>query len=91
MRSRKLRKREGRGGGPRPHVSPRRTGAYLHASAEIGALLETHVPLLFLQRPDWKALGESIIGFALIFVGIGFLEELRWMMLSIQLVCLCAQ
>jgi len=39
-------------------------------------ILAFGVPLLFLQRPDWKALGESIIGFALIFVGIGFLEEL---------------
>lgn len=34
------------------------------------------VPLLFLQRPDWKALGETIIGFGLIFIGITFLQSL---------------
>ena len=32
-------------------------------------------PLLFSKRTKWKNIGELIIGFALLFIGLGFLKE----------------
>jgi phosphate:Na+ symporter len=47
----------------------------LNLSGNSVIVLAFGVPLLFLQKPDWKALGETIIGFGLIFIGISFLQD----------------